>query len=382
MGLILNRHIAHVDLDAFFASVEVLKNPQLRGKPVIVGGDNRGVVTSCTYEARVFKVKSGMPVRLAKRLCPGAIIVKGDFEKYSYYSKMVTEIISDEVPVFEKASIDEFYIDMTGMDKFFGCAKYMSAIHNRITKETGLSVSHALASNKLVSKVAANEVKPAGTKVLQLSEEKPFLWTLPVQKLPMIGDARATELRQLGIYTIHDLSRIPFKLLTARFGADGIEMWRRSNGIDESPIIPYHEPKSISTENTFHEDTIDIGFMIKQLTCMTEKIAFDLRLANKLAGCVAVKIRYSDFQTVSRQGAIEYTATDDILIEKVKVLFRLLYIRRIRVRMVGVRLTHLVPGNYQINLYSDTPKKVKLYTLIDSVKKQYGEKYLKRASGL
>jgi DNA polymerase-4 len=382
MGLILNRHIAHVDLDAFFASVEVLKNPQLRGKPVIVGGDNRGVVTSCTYEARVFKVKSGMPVRLAKRLCPGAIVVKGDFEKYSYYSKMVTDIISDEVPIFEKASIDEFYIDMTGMDKFFGCAKYMSAIHNRIIKETGLSVSHALASNKLVSKVAANEVKPAGTKVLQLSEEKPFLWTLPVQKLPMIGDARATELRQLGIYTIHDLSRIPFKLLTARFGADGIEMWRRSNGIDESPIIPYHEPKSISTENTFHEDTIDIEFMIKQLICMTEKIAFDLRLANKLAGCVAVKIKYSDFQTVSRQGTIEYTATDDLLIEKVKVLFKLLYMRRIRVRMVGVRLTHLVPGNYQINLYSDTPKKVKLYTLIDSVKKQYGEQYLKRASGL
>jgi DNA polymerase IV len=382
MGLVLNRHIAHVDLDAFYASVEVLKNPRLRGKPVIVGGDTRGVVTSCTYEARAFKVKSGMPTRLAKRLCPGAIFVKGDFEKYSLYSQMVTDIIADEVPIFEKSSIDEFYIDMTGMDKFFGCAQYMSKIHNRITNETGLSVSHALASNKLVSKVAANEVKPAGAKVLRLDEERPFLWTLPVQKLPMIGDARAAELRQLGIHTIYDLSRIPFKLLTARFGLDGIEMWRRSNGIDESPIIPYHEPKSISTENTFNEDTIDIMFMIRQLVGMTEKIAFDLRLNNKLAGCITVKLKYSDFQTVSKQCSIEYTAADDILIEKVKMLFKLLYTRRIRVRLVGVRLSHLIPGNYQINLYSDTPKKVKLYSLIDSVKKQYGEQFLKRASGL
>ena len=382
MPLALNRHIAHVDLDAFYASVEVLKNPRLRGKPVIVGGDTRGVVTSCTYEARAFKVKSGMPTRLAKRLCPGGIFVKGDFDQYTRYSQLVTEIIADKAPVFEKSSIDEFYIDMTGMDRFFDCVHYISGIHNSITRETGLSVSHALASNKLVSKVAANEVKPAGAKVLRLDEERPFLWTLPVQKLPMIGDARATELRQLGVFTIHDLSRIPFKLLTARFGADGIEMWRRSNGIDESPIIPYHEPKSISTENTFHEDTIDVDFMIKQLIGMTEKIAFDLRQSNKLSGCVTVKIKYSDFQTVSKQCVLEYTATDDAIIEKVKQLFPLLYTRRMRVRLVGVRLSHLVPGNYQINLYNDTPKKVKLYSLIDSVKKQYGEKFLKRASGL
>ena len=382
MPLALNRHIAHVDLDAFYASVEVLKNPRLRGKPVIVGGDTRGVVTSCTYEARAFKVKSGMPTRLAKGLCPGGIFVKGDFDQYTRYSQLVTEIIADKAPVFEKSSIDEFYIDMTGMDRFFDCVHYISGIHNSITRETGLSVSHALASNKLVSKVAANEVKPAGAKVLRLDEERPFLWTLPVQKLPMIGDARATELRQLGVFTIHDLSRIPFKLLTARFGADGIEMWRRSNGIDESPIIPYHEPKSISTENTFHEDTIDVDFMIKQLIGMTEKIAFDLRQSNKLSGCVTVKIKYSDFQTVSKQCVLEYTATDDAIIEKVKQLFPLLYTRRMRVRLVGVRLSHLVPGNYQINLYNDTPKKVKLYSLIDNVKKQYGEKFLKRASGL
>lgn len=382
MGLSLHRHIAHVDLDAFFASVEVLKNPRLRGKPVMVGGDSRGVVTSCTYEARAFKVKSGMPMRLAKRLCPGGIVVKGDYEQYSYYSNMVTEIIADNVPVFEKSSIDEFYIDMTGMDRFFGCADYLSGVHRKITKETGLSVSHALASNKLVSKVAANEVKPAGAKVLRLEEERPFLWTLPVQKLPMIGEARATELRQLGIYTVRDLSKIPFELLTARFGIDGIEMWRRSNAIDESPIIPYHEPKSISTENTFSEDTIDIEFMVKQLVNMTEKISFDLRVANKLTGCITVKIKYSDFQTVSRQCSVDYTATDDALIPTVKSLFKHLYSRRMRVRLVGVRFSHLVPGNYQIKLYSDTPRKVELYRLIDSVKKQYGEQYLKRASGL
>lgn len=382
MALDLNRHIAHVDLDAFYASVEVLKNPRLRGKPVIVGGENRGVVTSCTYEARAFKVKSGMPTRLAKRLCPGGIFVKGDFGQYTRYSQLVTDIIAQKAPVFEKSSIDEFYIDMTGMDRFFDCAHYISGIHHSITKETGLSVSHALASNKLVSKVAANEVKPAGAKVLKLHEEKPFLWTLPVQKLPMIGDARATELRQLGIFTIYDLSRIPFKLLTARFGADGVEMWRRSNGIDNSPIVPYHEAKSISTENTFHEDTIDSDFMIRQLIGMTEKIAFDLRQSNKLAGCVTVKIKYSDFQTTSKQCSLEYTATDDVIIEKVRQLFKALYSRRMRVRLVGVRLSHLVPGNYQINLYADTPKKVKLYSLIDSVKKQYGEQFLKRASGL
>ncbi|GAC1530038.1 MAG: DNA polymerase IV [Sediminibacterium sp.] len=376
------RNIAHFDLDSFFVSVECLKNSTLRGRPVAVGGhSDRGVVASCSYEARRFGVQSAMPIRLAKRLCPELLVVKGDMDSYSKYSNLVTDIISDQVPLFEKSSIDEFYIDLSGMEQFFGCSKYTLALRQRIEKESGLHISYALASNKLISKVATNEVKPHGQVEIPFGNEKCFLAPLRIEKMPMVGSKTAELLRRMGVETIDTLSQIPVEMLMNLLGRNGIELSRRANGLDETPIVPYHEQKSIGTENTFETDTIDVHFLHRELVRMTEQIAFELRENNKLTGCITVKIRYSDFQTVTKQASIAYTAADHTLLQKVKELFEKLYDRRLLVRLIGVRFSHLVPGNYQIRLFEDTQEMVRLYQAIDSVKHQYGEKLLIRAAG-
>ena len=376
-----NRTIAHFDLDAFFVSVECRKNPKLKGRPVIVGGGERGVVAACSYETRKFGVRSAMPIKLAKRLCPEALVIKGDMEAYSRCSNEVTEIIAAEVPLFEKASIDEFYIDMTGMDKFFGCVKYTDHLKQKITKDTRLSISYGLASNKLISKVATDERKPNGQLCIPFGEEKNFLAPLPIEKMPMVGNKTSELLRNMGVDTIHLLSQIPIEMMTNLLGKNGIELWRRANGIDETPVVPYYEQKSIGTESTFNTDTIDIDFLHKELLRMTEQVAFELRSNNKLAGCITVKIRYSDFQTLTRQASIPYTAADHILITTGRELFDRLYERRLLVRLIGVRVSHLVPGNYQIHLFDDTQEMIRLYQSIDSIKKQFGENLLRRAGG-
>ena len=374
-----NRSIAHFDLDAFFVSVECLKNSKLANKPIAVGGhSDRGVVASCSYEARKFGVRSAMPVKLAKRLCPELVVIRGDMDSYARFSTIVTDIIADQVPVFEKSSIDEFYIDVTGMDKFFGCARYIDELRKKIIRESGLGISHALATNKLISKVATNEVKPNGRTVVFAGNEKSFLAPLKIEKLPMVGNQTATLLRRMGVETVAILSQIPVEMMINLLGKNGIELWRRANGIDETPIVPYHEQKSIGTENTFERDTIDMSFLEKELVRMTERISFELRCNNKLTGCITVKIRYSDFQTITIQSAIPYSAADHILLQKAKELFSKLYDRRLLVRLIGVRFSHLVAGNYQINLFEDTQEMIRLYQAIDSVKQQFGEHLLSR----
>ncbi len=377
-----HRSVAHFDLDAFFVSVECKKDSRLKGRPIAVGGGDRGVIAACSYEARRFGVKSAMPVKLAKRLCPELEMIKGDMECYSQHSRQVTEIIAAQVPLFEKSSIDEFYIDMTGMDKFFGCAQYISLLREKIIKETGLNISYGLASNKLISKVATDEAKPNGQLQIEFGEEKPFLAPLAIEKLPMIGKKTSDLLHSMGVDTIAILSEIPVEMLQNLMGKNGIELWRRANGIDDAPVVPYHEQKSIGTENTFHTDTIDIQFLHRELLRMTEEIAFELRSSGKLAGCLTVKIRYSDFQTLTKQAIIPYTGSDHTLIEEARQLFNKLYDRRMLVRLIGVRVSHLIPGNYQINLFDDTQEMIRLYQSIDSIKKDFGETKLKRAAGM
>lgn len=382
MLLSKDRHITHMDLDTFYVSVEYLRNSKLRGKPVLIGGmSDRGVVASCSYEARKFGIHSGMAMRAAKRLCSHAIVIKSDFEAYSKYSKLVTEIIKDTVPVFEKASIDEFYIDMTGMDRFFGCRKFSDQLKQKVNKESGLVISYGLASNKLISKVATNEIKPNGQIEIPFGNEKQFLAPLSIMKIPGIGKETGYKLLKMGVETVKTLSEIPVPLMQNLLGKNGSELHRRANGIDESPVVPYREQKSISTEQTFETDTIDITFLHRQLVRMTEKIAFELRSQNRLTGCISVKIRYSDFQTEQKQISINYTAADHELLQKAKDLFNTLYSRRQLIRLIGIRFTDLIPGTYQINLFNDTQEMIKLYQAIDSIKKQYGEKYVIRAIG-
>jgi DNA polymerase-4 len=378
-----NRSIVHFDLDAFYVHVEYLHDPSLRGKPIAVGGhSNRGVIASCSYEARKFGVHSAMPTHIAKKLCPELIIVRGDMENYSRYSNLVTEIIRTEVPVFEKSSIDEFYIDMTGMEKFFGTWPFVLQLRRKIIKESGLSISHAMSTNKLISKVATNECKPNGQLQIASGDEKNFLAPLSIEKLPMVGSQTATLLRSIGVETISGLSQIPVEFLNNLLGKNGTDLWNKANGMDETPIVPFHEQKSIGTENTFENDTIDIPFLHRELVRMTEKIAFDLRNSNRLAGCVTVKIRYSDFQTLTMQSTIPYSANDHVLLQKVKEIFNKLYDRRMLVRLIGVRFTNLITGSYQINLFEDSQEQIELYQAIDSVKRQFGEKLLFRAAGI
>jgi DNA polymerase-4 len=376
------RHIAHFDLDAFFVSVECLRNPRLRGKPLGVGGSSdRGVIMCCSYEARKFGVHSAMPVKMARRLCPELIMIKGDMESYAKLSTVVTEIITEAVPVFEKSSIDEFYLDLTGMDKYFGCSLFISDLKKKIYKESGLPVSYGLASNKLISKVATNEVKPNGQLEIPFGNEKSFLDPLSISKIPGIGKQTAILLIRMGVETVRILSQIPVEMLENLLGKNGLELWRRSHGIDESPVMPYHEQKSISTESTFNSDTIHLQFMYSELVRMTEAIAFELRRQEKLTGCITVKVRYSNFDTETHQRCIDYTNADHILLQVSRELFDKLYDRRLRVRLLGIRFTHLVPGNYQIKLYEDTEEMIRLYQAIDGIKKRYGEQYVMRAIG-
>ena len=381
--LLSSRHIAHLDLDSFFVSVEELRNSKLKGKPVLIGGSgDRGVVASCSYEARKFGIHSAMPMKIARRLCPHATIIRGDMEAYSNYSRIVTDIIKDTVPLFEKSSIDEFYVDMSGMDKYFGCLKFTHELKKKIAKESGLPISYALSSNKLISKIATNEVKPNGQIEIPFGNEKSYLAPLSILKIPGIGKQTGFLLLKMGVETVKILSEIPVEMLQNLLGKNGAELSRRANGIDETPVVPYHEQKSISTENTFGEDTIDINFMHSEIVRMTEKIAFELRRQNKLTGCVTLKLRYSNFETFTKQISISYSNADHVLMETAQELFEKLYDRRMLIRMLGIRFSHLIPGNHQIHLFEDTQEVINLYQAIDSVKKRFGEKILMKAAGM
>jgi DNA polymerase-4 len=376
------RQIAHFDLDAFFVSVECLKNNKLKGKPLLVGGSgDRGVVAACSYEARRFGIHNAMPMALARRLCPEAIVIRGDMEMYSNYSHLVTGIMQDTVPLFEKASIDEFYIDLSGMDKFLGCSLFARELKKKVLKESGLIVSYGLASNKLISKVATDEIKPDGQLEIAFGQERTFLAPLSIGKLPGIGKETAWKLIRRGVETIRTLSQIPIEMLETMLGVTGIELWRKANGLDDTPVIPYREQKSVSTERTFETDTTNLGFLHAELVRMTESVAFELRQQDRLTGCITVKLRYSNFDTVARQKTIDFTNADHLLLPVVQSLFEKLYDRRLLIRLVGVRLTRLVPGNYQIKLYEDTQEAIRLYQSIDSIKRRYGDKAILRAVG-
>ena len=378
-----DRTLVHLDPDSFFVSVERLINPSLKGKPVIIGGTgDRGVVSSCSYEARAFGVHSAMPSRLAKHLCPHAIFIRGDLEQYERYSKQVTEVIADRSPVFEKASIDEHYIDISGMDKFFGSLKWTQELRQRIIRETGLPISFGLSVNKTVSKIATGESKPNGELEIPKQMVIPFLDPLPVDKMPMVGSKTGHLLRSMGVNTLRTLRLMPPEMLMRVLGENGKSLWNRANGIDNNPVEPYSERKSISTETTFQEDTTDPEKLNNTLVRMVEELGFSLRKQNKLTACITVKLRYSNFDTHTKQAHIPYTASDHILLETARNLFSKLYERRMLIRLVGVRLSHLVSGHPQINLFEDSTEMVNLYQAIDHMKKRYGESAVIRAVGI
>jgi DNA polymerase-4 len=379
----MDRAIIHLDLDAFFVAVERKRNKSLQNKPLIIGGSSRrGVVAACSYETRVFGVHSAMPMYLALQLCPEAIVISGDMEAYSQHSHLVTEIIAERAPLFEKASIDEFYIDASGMDRYFGTFKWAKELRAKIIKDSGLPISLAMSVNKLVSKVATGEFKPNAEKQILDGTEKDFLAPLAVEKIPMVGKQTASFLYDMGIRTVATLRDLPVQYLISAFGKNGIGLWNKAQGIDTSPVVSHSEQKSISTECTFEEDTIDVKRMKSILIAMVEKVAFKLREQEKLTSCITVKIRYSNFDTETRQLHVPYTSSDYTLLRVVTELFDKLYNRRMLIRLVGVRLSGLVYGNHQISMFDDTEESINLYEAIDKIKHRFGTDKLMRATTL
>ncbi len=374
------RIIAHFDLDTFFVSVELLKQPELRGLPVYVGGKERGVVTSASYEARKFGIRSGMPSIQARQLCPQAIALGWSRGEYSRYSRWVTDIIAAKAPLFEKASIDEFYIDLTGMEKFFNPLQWTIDLRQQIIDETELPISFGMASNKMMAKIATDEAKPNGYLQVPYGMEKTFLAPMPVSKIPGVGEHTYQTLKAMGITLIRHISERSIEELEERLGKWGEDLWNKSHGIHNGIVTPFHEAKSISSENTFDSNKADVRFLHGELVRLTEKICYELREDGKWAGCVAVKIRYSDFETVSRQTTIDYTSADDEIIPTVKQLFNKLYKKGQPVRLVGVRLSELTNEAIQTNLFNDFEKKSELYKAIDNVKDRFGKGFIKRAS--
>ncbi len=374
------RIVAHFDLDSFFVSVEILNNPSLKGKPVYVGGHDRGVVSASSYEARKFGIHSGMPSAQARKLCPDAIALRGTRGEYSRYSRWVTQIIAAKAPLFEKASIDEFYLDLTGMDKFFNPLQWTVDLRKQVMDETGLPISFGLSCNKMMAKIATNEAKPNGYLQIPFGKEREFLSSLPVDKIPGVGEHTHAVLKSMGIYTIGDINKFSVEELEERLGKWGADLYNKSFGIHNGEVHQYHESKSISSENTFEENKTDLEFLMSEIVRLTEKIAHELRQDKKVAGCIAVKIRYPDFETTSKQTTVPYTCADDEIIPIAKKLFHQLYKKGQPVRLLGVKLSELTNEAIQTDLFDNKDRKTDLYKAIDDVKNRFGKLKIKRAS--
>jgi DNA polymerase-4 len=379
----VNKNILHLDLDTFFVSCERLIDSRLKNKPLLVGGTgDRGVVAACSYETRTFGVHSGMSMKVAKRLCPEAIVIKGNSGIYTKYSQLVTEIVKEKVPVFEKASVDEFYADLTGMDKFYGTYKYASELRHKIIHESGLPISFGLSANKIVSKVATGEAKPNNQMMIDPGYEKQFLAPLSIRKIPSVGVKTYGVLRNLGIDRVGVIQQMPLEMMISALGANGRTIWKRANALDNPPLVPFYERKSISTERTFNRDTIDVVKLRATIFAMAENLAFQLRRGEKLTSSVSVKIRYSDYNTYTKQVKIPYSSADNVIIPAVLELFNKLYNRRLLIRLVGVKINDIVSGNYQINMFDDTEEMLNLYNAMDTIRGRYGELSIMRASSM
>lgn len=378
-----DRSVVHIDLDTFFVSCERLTDNRLNGRPILIGGvTDRGVVASCSYEARKFGIHSAMPMKMARERCPEAIVIKGNSETYSNFSRMVTEIIAERVPLYEKTSVDEFYVDLSGMDRFHNCMLYASELRERIIRETGLPLSFGLSANKTVSKIATGEAKPNNKLQVNHGHEKPFMAPLSIRKIPLVGLKTYQTFCNLGVRKIETLQEMPVELIERVFGKTGTVIWQRAQGIDHTPVIQYSERKSISTERTFDRDTIDVQKLRGILIAMAENLIFQLRKGDKLSGCITLKIRYSDFQTKSLQQRIPYSAADHEILPRVNELFEKLYNRRLLVRLIGVRFSELVSGNQQMSLFENPERYHNLYQALDRIRTRFGDRAVMRAVGM
>ncbi len=352
------RAIIHLDLDAFFAAVEVLENPDLAGKPVLVGGrpEERGVVASASYPARAFGIHSAMPMAHALALCPTAIIVPARHHRYHEYSQQVMAVLHRASPLVEQMSIDEAYLDLTDqVETWEESIEIARQLQRQIVDGIGLSASLGVAANKLVAKVASDRNKPGGLTVVRLGEEASFLAPLPARVLWGIGPVTEKKLAELGVTTVADLAKLPEEELRSRFGRQGVELARMAQGIDERPLVTEHETKSISQETTFNRDVADPNFLRQQAWQLSQGVSRHLKREGVAAGTVAIKLRYFDFTTLTRQMRLSVPTDDEREIYRTAlVLLRRAWQRGRPVRLLGVAARELSPPTGQLALWKES----------------------------
>ena len=379
------RVIAHLDFDAFFAAVEENRDPSLRGKPVIVGGGERGVVATANYVARRYGVHSAMPLRAARRLCPHGVYLTGHHQLYQDYSRRLMAILDGYSPLVEQMSLDEAYLDLTGTERLFGPpVQTARLIQQRVQEELELSISVGLATNKLVAKVASDYRKPAGFTTVPPGKEAEFLAPLPVERLPGVGPGLLEQLRDRGVATVGDLARVPVHLLRLSFGEWGELLAHRARGEDLRRVTPREEVKSISREHTFEEDVSDVSLLESTLVSLAEDVCRRLRHKRLEARTVTVKIRYSDFVTHTCSHTLARPLdVDEIFFEEVLALFRQGRRRRYHLRLVGVGLSNLVPRAWQDDLFDqELPLLRELDLKLDVIREKYGKDAVRRGAAL
>jgi DNA polymerase-4 len=373
----VNRRIIHIDLDAFFVSVEQALAPKLRDKPIIVGGqpDRRGVVASASYEARVFGIRAGMSLSQAYRLCPHAIFLQGSFPTYREASEKFMDILADFSPGLEPAGLDEAYIDITGCELFGTPNQLAFTLKARIINELNLVASIGIASCKVVSKVASDFGKPDGLVEVPAGEERDFLAPLPVSRLPGVGKKTEESLKAIGVKTVGQLAGLPLEMVKNRFGSFGLMLHHYANGIDNRQIEARGKAKSISRETTFAEDTLDITFLRSILHYLCERVGAELRQETKHARTITLKLRYSDFETITRSLSTKAAVDADevIFAGAVRLLEQALAGNRKPVRLIGVGVSNIGSYGKQLNmLHSDQQRLEHLDNAIDRIRRKYG----------
>ncbi|MGH2463726.1 MAG: DNA polymerase IV [Candidatus Limnocylindria bacterium] len=374
------RTIIHADLDAYYASVEVLDDPSLRGLPVIVGGrpDDRGVVSAASYQARRFGVHSAMPLRTAARLCPQGVFLPGRFERYAEVSLQVMRVFDGFTPLVEPISLDEAFLDLTGAPAGDG-RTIGQAIKDQVRVDVGLVVSVGVATNKLVAKVASDLRKPDALVVVEPGEEAAFLAPLPVSRLWGVGPRVRQALADYGVTTVGQLAAVPDVTLRRRFGRHGVELGQRALGIDPSPVVPGHAPKSIGHEHTFNVDVTERTGLEGTLLWLAESVAGRLRRHHTAAGGVQLKLRYEGFETLTRQASLPHpTADAQVLLEVTHhLLDRTLEPGR-AVRLIGITAISLVDAQ-QLTLFGDGQRAQRLAEAADAVREKFGDRAITRA---
>jgi len=382
------RCIFHIDLDAFFVSVEQVLNPKLKGKPVIVGGDpeRRGVVASASYEARPFGIHAGMPSSKARRLCPQAIFIRSHFSLYKDASSKFMKILGDFSPYIEPLGLDEAYLDVTGCEEPYGSPRQLArAIKERINKELKFTASVGIATCKVVAKIASDLCKPDGLLQIAPGKEQAFLNPLPIAKLPGVGKKTEQSLKEMSITTIGELASLPLNTIKRQFGATGAVLHSYARGVDDREVEAPGEAKSISQQLTFARDTLDRNFLEANLHNLCQEVCQELRGQKKSAKCVAIKLRYADFKTITRQVILKETSdiTQVIFAAAQQLLSKALAQQGKPVRLIGIRISSLVGEEKQIPMFdSGTEKPEHLDKAIDKIRRKYGPRAIKTGNGI